>query len=76
VRFGKAGGKIDAVHVYMRRQGTSPWTFLARDSQSPYFDTTPLAEAGKPEIREYRIRAVINDEEIGDYSVTMQITVS
>lgn len=76
VNFGKARGNIDAVHVYMRLQGTSDWTFLARDSQSPYVDTTPLAQAGKPEIREYRIRAVIDDVEIGDYSDTQQITVS
>jgi hypothetical protein len=76
VNFGKAKGNLEAVHVYTRRQGTSPWTFLARDSQSPYVDTTPLAEAGKPEIREYRIRAVIADVEIGDYSDTQQITVS
>jgi hypothetical protein len=39
-------------------------------------DTTPLTEGGKPEICEYRIRAVIADVEIGDYSDTQQITVS
>lgn len=76
VTFGKAGGNVDAVHVYMRRQGTNTWTFLARDSQSPYVDTTPMTEAGKPEIREYRIRALIGDDEIGDYSDTQQITVT
>lgn len=76
VDFGKAKGKVDGVNVYSRRQGASPWNFLARDTQSPYVDTTPLAQAGTPEIREYRIRAVIDDEEIGQYSVTLQITVS
>lgn len=76
VTFGKAGGNVDAVHVYMRRQGSGSWAFLARDSQSPYIDTTPLTEAGKPETREYRIRALIADDEIGDYSDTKQITVS
>jgi hypothetical protein len=76
VNFSKARGNIDAVHVFTRLQGTNDWTFLARDSQSPYIDTTPLAQAGKPEIREYRIRAVIDDVEIGDYSDTQQITVS
>jgi len=76
VAFGKAKGNIDGVNVYSRRQGTAPWTFLARDTESPYIDTTPLAQAGQPEIREYRIRAVIDDEEIGDYSVTKQVTVS
>jgi hypothetical protein len=49
---------------------------LSSDTVPPYVDTTPLAAAGKPEIREYRIRAVINDEEIGDYSDTVQMTVS
>jgi hypothetical protein len=76
VNFGKAKGNVEAVHVYMRRQGTGSRAFLARDSQSPYVDTTPLTEPGKPEIREYRIRAVIADEEIGDYSDTQQITMS
>lgn len=76
VTFGKAKGKIDGVNVYARRQGTSPWNFLGRDTQSPYVDTTPLAAAGTPEIREYRIRGVIDDVEIGDYSPTRQITVS
>jgi hypothetical protein len=33
--------------------------FLARDTESPYIDTTPLAQAGQPEIREYRIRGAI-----------------
>ena len=76
VAFGKAKGNIDGVNVYSRRQGTSQWNFLARDTEPPYVDTTPLAQAGQPEIREYRIRAVIDDEEIGDYSVTKQVTVS
>jgi hypothetical protein len=76
VLFGKARGRIDGVNVYSRIQGTAAWKFLARDTQSPYVDTTPLAEAGKPEIREYRIRGVIDDQKIGDYSDTQQITVS
>lgn len=43
---------------------------LARaDTESPYIDTT-LGIPGQPEVREYRIRAVMDDEEIGQYSVT------
>lgn len=76
VRFGKARGNIDGVNVYSRRQGTSEWKFLGRDTQPPYVDSTPLATPGTPEVREYRIRAVIDDEEIGNYSPTLQITVS
>ena len=40
--------------------------FLARGTVPSYVDTMPLAQAGKPEVREYRIRAVTNDEESGD----------
>lgn len=39
-------------------------------------DTTPLENAGKPEVREYRIRAVVDDEEIGEYSDTVQVMVA
>lgn len=46
LQFSKAGGEIDGVNVYMRLQGTSAWKFLARDTMSPYVDTTPLAVAG------------------------------
>src|SRR5687768_16058980 len=49
VAFAKAKGNIDGVNVYSRRQGTTPCTFLARDTESPYIDTTPLAQAGQPE---------------------------
>lgn len=73
---GKARGNIDGVNVYSRRQGTSEWKFLGRDTQSPYVDTTPLATAGTPEVREYRVRSVIDDAEIGDHSPTRQITVT
>jgi hypothetical protein len=76
VSFGKAKGNIDGVNVYARKQGNPEWKFLARDTQSPYVDNTPLEQAGTPEIREYRVRGVVDDVEIGDYSVTLQVTVS
>ena len=76
VKFGKARGKIDGVNVYSRRQGEEQWKFLARDTLSPYVDTTPMTAPNVPEVREYRIRAVIDDIEIGDYSDIVQITIS
>ena len=60
----------------MRLQGATEWVKLAFDSQSPYIDTTPLAVAGKPEVREYRVRAVVADEEIGEFSDIATMTVS
>ena len=53
------------MHVYCRVRGTMGWTFLSWDKNSPYIDGTPLAHAGVPEEREYMLRGVVNDVEIG-----------
>lgn len=66
----------DGVNIYSRLQGETEWKFLAFDTESPYHDTRPLAAAGKPEIREYRCRAVISDEEIGQWSDVVTVTFS
>lgn len=58
-------GECDCVAVYARLRGTLGWTKLGLDSESPYYDTRPLASPGTPEVREYMARGVINDEEIG-----------
>lgn len=76
VNFAKGHSAIQGVNVYMRRQGETVWRKLAFDSQSPYVDTTPLAVAGTPEVREYRVRGVIADDEIGQFSDGATATVS
>lgn len=59
---------FDGVNIYARLKGQSTWTFLARDTQSPYHDTRALAVAGTPETREYMCMGVIADEEVGEES--------
>ena len=61
--FTKKG--LDGVNVYARPKGTSPWTFLSRDTNSPYNDARPLANAATPETREYMCIGVVADEEVG-----------
>ena len=61
--FTKKG--LDGVNVYARPKGTSPWTFLSRDTNSPYNDARPLANAAIPETREYMCIGVVADEEVG-----------
>ena len=58
-------GPLDAVNIYTRLQGTETWLLLDRDNASPYQDVTPLAVAGKAEVREYLLRGVVKDVEIG-----------
>jgi hypothetical protein len=61
-------GPTDGVNIYCRLRGQTTWRFVARDTNSPYEDHTPLAQPGVAEAREYAIRAVIKDGEIGQLS--------
>jgi hypothetical protein len=63
VAFTKKGA--DGVAIYSRLRGTATWRKLAVDTVSPYFDNTPLAQAGAAEAREYMGRGVLHDQEIG-----------
>jgi hypothetical protein len=48
---------------------------LSRSRPIDTWNTKALATAGPPEAREYRIRAGIDDVEIGEYSATRPSTV-
>ena len=63
LEFTKTG--MDAVVVYGRLRGTLGWTKLGMDSSSPYYDTRPPAQPGVAEVREYMVRGLLNDEEVG-----------
>jgi hypothetical protein len=63
LKFKKKG--VDGVAIYARLSGTSGWTKLGTDTSSPYIDGRPLAVPGVPEMREYMMRGMIDDDEIG-----------
>ena len=71
IGFNKLG--VDGLAIYCRLRGTVAWRKLAVDTEAPYVDTTPLAQAGTPEVREYMARGVLNDEEIGQESDIVSI---
>jgi hypothetical protein len=48
--------------------------FVARDTHPRYEDHSPLAVPNKPEVREYALRAVMNDAEIGVLSDIVAVT--
>lgn len=63
VEFKKKG--VAAMSIYMRRGGTANWQKLGIDTESPYLDSAPLAQAGVAEVREYKARGILHDVEIG-----------
>lgn len=68
--------KSDGVNLYSQREGENggAWTFLARDTQSPYVDNRPLLVAGKPEVRQYKAIYVRGDAELGQASDEVVVT--
>ena len=71
VRIKWVKGPMDSIQLYTRRRGQAEWTFLARDTQSPYEDRRPLTTPFVPEAREYLARAVSKDVEVGLSSVIL-----
>ena len=65
IKLAKASGEVDANAVYFRRHGQMVWTKLGVFTQAEITDTTPCAVPGQPEEREYQVRSVIKDVEIG-----------
>ena len=72
VAFTKKG--VDGVAIYSRLRGTAIWHKVAVDTLSPYYDNSPLAQAGVAEKREYMGRGVLHDQEIGVDSDIVTIT--
>lgn len=60
--------KTDGINLYSQRDGEAGYTFLARDTASPYVDNRPLLVAGKPETRKYKAVYVVGDDEVGQFS--------
>ncbi len=57
--------KADGVNIYSRRGTETAYTYLARDTESPYIDNRPLLNPTQPETRQYKAIFVIGDDEIG-----------
>lgn len=71
VRLDWIKGKFHGVFVESQRGGETTWTRLDTDTRSPYIDARPPLEAGKPEERRYRLRYLLNDKLVGEWSDTI-----
>jgi hypothetical protein len=68
VRIEFVKGAFDGVVIEGRRKEETQWTMLGTDNYSPYLDTRPPRIAGESEVREYRLRYLLKDEPVGDWS--------
>lgn len=73
VRVSWTRGSLDGINVYCRKQGETGWTLLGRDNRPPFDDLRPLPLTA--EVREYRAVGVFRDEEVGQPSDIISLTV-
>jgi hypothetical protein len=65
---------FDGVSIEARRKGETEWTPLGQDLFSPFIDTRPPVQSGTPEVREYRLRYLLRDEAVGQWSDIISVT--
>lgn len=76
VTVGKAGGQVTMMKLMMRLKGQGAFKQVAMFTARTYIDSTPLAQAGVPEEREYQLIAMKNDQVIGQPSPILSVVVS
>ncbi len=74
VRVEWVKGSADGVLIESQRAGETVWTLIATDLSSPYVDARAPLVAGQPEVRRYRLRYVVNDVPVGNYSAVGSVT--
>ena len=74
VRLKWLKGAFDGVTIEGRAPGSATWTPLGVDHFSPFVDTRDNATPGQPEVREYRLRYLLKDEPVGEWSDTASVT--
>ncbi len=68
VKFSKALGELDAARLFTRKAGQTAWTVAATMIRSPYLHPMTPTTPGVPEAVEVRIRGIVRNDEIGEYS--------
>ncbi|HQU84255.1 MAG TPA: hypothetical protein PKY59_14055 [Pyrinomonadaceae bacterium] len=72
VRIDWKKGKFDGVIVRSMRGDETIWTEIGRDLHSPFIDTRPPLEPGKPEVRRYQLYFMLDDKPVGNPSPTYE----
>ena len=73
VRIQWTKGKFDGVIVRSMRGGEETYTEIGRDNYSPFIDTRPPLETGKPEVRRYQLLYMLEDKPVGKMSPIYEV---
>lgn len=74
VRLDWVKDRFDGVMIQGRRPGEAAWTDLGVDHFSPFVDTRKPVDPVHPEAREFRLRYLVRDEPVGDWSDAVTIS--
>ena len=73
----KALGELDAARLFVRHAGQAVWgPAAAAMITSPFIHHMALAVPGVPEALKVRVRGIIGNEEIGEYSDIVSVTLT
>lgn len=67
--------KMDGVKIYSKRTNEADFAFLSIDTSSPYEDNRPKLNAPLPEERQYYAYYLCDDEQVGQQSDILRVTV-
>lgn len=74
VRLKWLKGTFSGVIIEGRASGEGTWISLGVDHFSPFVDTRHNATPNRPEVREYRMRYLLKDEPVGEWSAIVTVT--
>lgn len=74
VRLDFVKATSDGVLIESQRAAENTWTLLGTDRFSPYLDARPPLVPGQPEVRRYRMRYLVGDDPVGNYSAIVTAT--
>jgi hypothetical protein len=69
-------GHADSLDIYVDRKDGKSFVFLANDSQPDYVDTFSLSPTQDAAVWDYKCIYKIGDEQVGEFSDTISITVT
>lgn len=69
-------GQADSIDIYVDRKDGAGFVFLATDSQPDYLDTFPVPAGVASAVWDYKAIYCIGDEQVGQFSAPIQVTVT